>query len=657
MVKHEEKPKLGADGTGRASAVRAMMRVCGGLLAITLLAGTVMMGSRANADPVVGSAQATASVNVLAACTLSGGNNNFSATVSNGATVTTENTALFGATTPIKATCNDPNGLSIYAIGYSGNTDGNNKMVSSIGSSYDISTGTSGNDSYWSMKLTPVSGSYTPIIVGSTEDTQKTAETTNYSSWANIPASYAKVAYYTANTDMDDPSAGTTANGSSVTPAYQIHISSSQAAGSYTGKVKYTLIHPNTSSETLTLYDMVASMSKGKQSASDLQQAIVAPSAEVTVSPNSGVYEYNAAEFGPASDAASTHKIYYYRGILDSNGNVGQTYGSTGLADAYPNYVKLNDTCWRIVRTTGSGGVKMVYAGTYGDTTAGSCANAQQKAQTRYNGANLTMPYNLASTTKAGVDYTGLEQHNMHAIGYTYSTVAASTTAETELSTLLGASGSDTTTNTNSSIIKQYIEGNWYAGTMTDYTSMLEPAAGYCNDRSVYLGTNYSTRLSDDTKVIPYGTTGMQLYSYGSRARNLSKTQTPSLTCPRGQVDLYSTTTASGGNGQLAQPVALLTADEMSFAGSGSSTAANGSTYHAKSFLRSGSFFWLLSPSYRNTSGSANEILLYTNGALNNNLVNVTFGVRPVISLTSGTTITGGSGTATDPWTVAAPSS
>ena len=93
----------------------------------------------------------------------------------------------------------------------------------------------------------------------------------------------------------------------------------------------------------------------------------------------------------------------------------------------------------------------------------------------------------------------------------------------------------------------------------------------------------------------------------------------------------------------------------MSFAGSGNSTASNGSSYNAKSFARSGSYFWLLSPSDRNSDGNTYGYRLGSNGRLNDSGVIGANGVRPVISLTSGTTPESGSGTATDPWVVTPP--
>ena len=43
--------------------------------------------------------------------------------------------------------------------------------------------------------------------------------------------------------------------------------------------------------------------------------------------------------------------------------------------------------------------------------------------------------------------------------------------------------------------IKDYIENTWYANNMTDYTSMLESSAGYCNDRTTYYDDGDHTPL------------------------------------------------------------------------------------------------------------------------------------------------------------------
>jgi len=159
-----------------------------------------------------------ASVTVSSACTFTASDSSVSATVANGNS--TELTA-----SPITTNCNDPSGYAIYAIGYSGDSYSDTThtdMISSLGSSYNIKTdGTGTYGSSWKMKLTNPSNATISGSFGS--------------SYQNIPSTFTQVATYANNTTSG-----------SITPSYQVAVSSSQPAGTYTGKVKYVLVHPNT---------------------------------------------------------------------------------------------------------------------------------------------------------------------------------------------------------------------------------------------------------------------------------------------------------------------------------------------------------------------------------------------------------------------------
>ena len=375
--------------------------------------------------------------------------------------------------------------------------------------------------------------------------------------------------------------------------------------------------------------------------------------ATITTS-NSGVFKYDPTVFGAASDASSDHDIYYYRGILDTTTG---TYGSNGDNAAHPNTVLLDankngadtsDTCWRIVRTTGSGGVKMIYQGKW---TGSTCANAQTNAQV------ATSAFNGTSST----------YQQIVRVGYTYNSTYATNSAQTAtIANVLGSDSNPSVNNTRSDI-KTYIEDTWYTGAsgVSAYTSILEPNAGYCNDRTVYDNTSPYTLQPESTNIVTYGTSGMTYYRFGSNVRNFlsladNNNRTITLNCARSTVDLYRYDGTNGAAGSatanyLKYPAALLTADEAAFAGSGTQTATQGSSYHANSFLRSGSYFWLLSPSNRTSSGYAREFYLSSSGGLYSDLVSGSYGVRPSISLASGTSATSGTGTAADPWIVPAP--
>lgn len=404
-------------------------------------------------------------------------------------------------------------------------------------------------------------------------------------------------------------------------------------------------------STTTTLYDVVASLTKGTQAndantVANTGNTIAGIKATITKA-NSGVYTYDASTYGVSSDASNSNPIYYYRGILDTDlDGTSSTLGSNGNGMDYPNYVRLNDYCWRIIRTTGSGGVKMIYNGSYsGGTTANSCANSQTNAQFERKAINESSNINYKSIISAG---------------YTFNSNYKTTTADTTIGELFGTESTYANNDTRSSI-KTYLEDIWYARNMINWTSRLEASAGYCNDRSMYKQNRFATseELSENTSIpTPYTTasSGITPYYFGAYARNSNSSQSPSLTCPYATRDLYRYSSGSSSTGnQLKYPAALPTADELSFAGSGNNTANFGSGYHPNSYLRTGFEYWLLSPAYRTSNGIVYEFNLTTNGYITTTNVSYNAGMRPVISLKSGTTIASGSGTATDPWVIDEP--
>ncbi len=398
------------------------------------------------------------------------------------------------------------------------------------------------------------------------------------------------------------------------------------------------------------IYDLVAGMVKkignvpATQDATALRAVITTPTSSNPAedTSNSGVYLYD----GASSDVNDGYNIYYYRGILDSNlDGTTSTYGSNGDGVYYPNYVKLGNTCWRIVRTTASGGTKMIYNGLYSSgTTANSCANAQGNAQV------VSRAFGMQGDSALSDWY-----RNINRVGYTFdnSSSIQDITDSTPVGTVFGDNSNYSTVNTENSNIKGYIENTWFSDALGSYQGALESSAGYCNDRSAYSDANGTHSLTD---ISPYATSGAAMY-FGAYSRNLRSGKTLSLVCPRGTVDLYTTKNASDGNKQLKYPVALLTADEVALAGSGNGglTAAsnNSSNYSYSSYLRSGSSFWLLSPYYRYSNGNALGFYLDSGGRLSGgSVVNNGSGVRPAISLVHGTSISSGSGTATDPWVI-----
>ena len=184
--------------------------------------------------------------------------------------------------------------------------------------------------------------------------------------------------------------------------------------------------------------------------------------------------------------------------------------------------------------------------------------------------------------------------------------------------------------NTTDSTIKTIID-NWYKGNLnTNYGKYLSTTAVYCNDRST----------SDN--------------AYFGAYTRLITNKTPSYNCTATE-DKFTVDTSTG-NGKLTYPIALMTADEVSFAGGLYLTSAPTWYYYnsANKSSTGSTDWWLLSPfdwfgSYAfvfNVFGSSSP------GDLDIDNVDDTGGVRPVISLKSCIKYSTGNGSASDPYTI-----
>ena len=269
--------------------------------------------------------------------------------------------------------------------------------------------------------------------------------------------------------------------------------------------------------------------------------------------------------------------------------------------NATDNWVKFGknesnqDLYWRIIRTNSDGGVRLLYHGT--STTA----------------ENAYIGTSAFNTTRDNPMY----------VGYMY-----------------GTSGSlvNNRTNTNNSTIKGVID-TWYKNNLnTNYGKYISTTAVYCNDRSNPAG-GYNT--------------GDSTFYYGARTR-LDTNKTPSYDCATAE-DKF-TADSSTGNGKLKYPIALMTADEVSFAGGVIYTNAPTWYYYnsANGSSTGDTWWWLLSPySWDGYSASAFGVGGSSRpGLFGNNYVYNSFRVRPAISLKSCIKYGTGNGSASDPYTI-----
>mgnify|MGYP004469861333 CR=1 FL=1 len=263
--------------------------------------------------------------------------------------------------------------------------------------------------------------------------------------------------------------------------------------------------------------------------------------------------------------------------------------------NAADNWVEFGGFYWRIIRTNADGGVRLLYHGT--STTA---ENAYISSFTAFNSTVSDPMY----------------------VGYMY-----------------GTSGSlvNNRTNTTNSTIKDKID-TWYKDNLnTNYGKYISTTAVYCNDRSVTSGT-YSVSSS---------------FNYAAYTR-LYTNKTPTYDCAATE-DKF-TVDSSTGNGKLTYPIALMTADEVSFAGG--EYRLNAPTWYyynsAKGSSTGSTYWWLMSPYLWYNS---NAYVFYVRGSsspgyLDYRYVDNTDGVRPAVSLKSCVKTSGGDGSASNPYTI-----
>lgn len=347
------------------------------------------------------------------------------------------------------------------------------------------------------------------------------------------------------------------------------------------------------------------------------------------------------------------YPILYYRGDINNNNII------------------FADFCWKIVRTTDTGGVKLIYNGV---PTNGQCYNtgtASQLATTgKFNSSRSSLAYNgymygTAYTYNSGsptsgayfgnsfkyengvytlIDTTQTLDSNHH---YTCNKMTADGTCSTiryyyyagYYINIKGGKGveeaiAEMQTNSVDSSIKKVID-NWYKSNeskMTNYTKYLEDTI-WCNDRS--MNTNTNGWISNGGSLSEY-----LYYAPYERAK---QTYEPSLTCQKN--DAFTVDESEIGNGDLEYPVSLLTSDEVMLAGGGSDS--NNYSY----YLYSGQSYWLLSPFYF-YSFYANSFLVNSGGLLHNYFVYNSYGVRPSVSLARNLRIIKGIGTKDNPYII-----
>lgn len=274
---------------------------------------------------------------------------------------------------------------------------------------------------------------------------------------------------------------------------------------------------------------------------------------------------------------------------------------------------------WRIIRINGDGTIRIIYDGT----------------EYHANGSMTTNSIAMSAVTFNRDSTSGSNTSDNVYVGFMYG-IAGSNTYER------------THANVNKSLALTAID-NWYFKNLSMYSDYIDVEAGFCGDRSINLSDNVWDS-KDLKKGYEKNTTYYGAYSRFLESGGTYKTiQTPTFKCIQ-ENDLYTLGSSSKGNKALRYPIALISVDEIVFAGG---LAGTGNQYY---YLCNNNESWTMTPAYY--GGSSDCYMFYLGNWSNAAAINFAGnnrGLRPVINLRADLTITG-SGVQGDEYEVSLPS-
>ena len=330
----------------------------------------------------------------------------------------------------------------------------------------------------------------------------------------------------------------------------------------------------------------------------------------------SGNTTNNWVKFGIWKEGRSVSKGTKYAGDKSYSTSIKcKGDGATNCTEI--KYVNLGDDMyWRIIRINEDGSVRLLYSGNSTTTTEG---------------------------------HIGVSLYNTHAIksynvGYMYSNN--------------GANLSGIRQNTSTSFFKEYID-TWYKTNLGD-SKYISKTAIYCNDRSVSSGSFTIDASSSSGRSFCFGAIG-----------RIKTNKHPSYICGgdglgglyesvQAVEDKFSSSTSSGGNGQLIYPVGTITADEFVYAGAIFETEKTDSAWYFKNsndeniLSRYMDKMMTMTPYCYVGGDYGSEIFVQRghNSYLSYTDITEAYIVRPVISLKACVKYSSGDGSSSNPYEV-----
>ena len=309
--------------------------------------------------------------------------------------------------------------------------------------------------------------------------------------------------------------------------------------------------------------------------------------------PGAAISTADEALLASAEDDYGTS--YYFRGAVTNN------------------YVEFANKCWRIVRVSGDGSVKLILHNDNPTGAANPCDAANNSASAafaRYSGETYKSAFNEKTDDNAY-------------LGFMYGAAGATDYASTHA-------------NTNKSTILTNLE-TWYNNNISDYADKIADTV-WCNDKTIVKDTTYNpSSYGGNATGLGFG---INKTWYGAAQRLLSTSGIaggtgPSLKC-------------NGDLSKINSKVGLITADELALAGYAASLP------YSTSYLQENAtdtWWWSLSAGGFDGGIAGVWGVIGVEGNFGNGSVGITGGVRPSISLKPSTNATG-DGTSENPYVV-----
>lgn len=427
---------------------------------------------------------------------------------------------------------------------------------------------------------------------------------------------------------------------------------------------------------------------------SDLSSATSLSIAKYDCSNKANLYQIIACQASPdnvkSKYVSSSTGINFSQISSNTNGKGVYTLAST-LGDTYPvhyfrgnvdnNYAVFGGYCWRIVRTTSNGGVKLIYDGVLSNGQCSATGNDTIVGTSAYNTSSNSFAYmgymygttyasnsiNIDNTFKYGSSFNFVDvDQNVSGDGTYTLTNQVSTIDDTHHYTCLNSIGtcssiayvyykddtrlyyilikdgknietaiSEMTTNTNSSTIKT-ANDIWF-NNISHYTTHMEDSI-WCNDRSENTNTSFSGKFNSG-----WNSSGglFNNYYWTSGSIRANSLYVPNIDCSN-KNDAFTVHETTNSNGKLSEVIGLLTADEVMLAGGADVNLQN------NYYLNNGVEYWTMTP-FNYQELIANNFVVLNNGRLSNDEVNKIYGVRPVV-VSSSLELLSGSGSVADPF-------